>query len=170
MSPSFWQRIDGVARAACPFTISLLLIILALVPLQIPHLATIMPSLLLISVFYWSLYRPDLMPVWAVFVLAVIQDLLSGSLLGVVPFILLFFCIALNGQRRLLVHASFLMLWISFSVLSSLALALQWCLIFILETGTPDYRPVLFQSLTTIAVYPAFSWMFVLIQRSLLKG
>ncbi|KLN62046.1 hypothetical protein WH96_00400 [Kiloniella spongiae] len=169
MNPTFWQRIDGLARSACPFTITLLLTVLFLVPLRIPNLAEVVPSILLISVFYWTLYRPDLMPIWAVFGLAFIHDLLSGILLGVGPLILLLFCLALNGQRKFLVGASFSALWINFFILSSLAFLFQWVLIYLLEPGIPDYRPVIFQNLTTVAVYPAFSWIFALIQRTLLK-
>ncbi|MFD2204040.1 rod shape-determining protein MreD [Kiloniella antarctica] len=170
MNPTFWQRIDGLARSACPFTITLLLTIFFLIPLHIPNLSEVVPSVLLISVFYWTLYRPDLMPIWAVFGLAFIHDLLAGTLLGVGPFILLLFCLALNGQRKFLAQAPFAVLWISFFILSSLAFTVQWIMIYLLETGTPDFRPVLFQNLTTVAVYPAFSWVFALIQRSLLKG
>ncbi|OUS12627.1 rod shape-determining protein MreD [Rhodospirillales bacterium 47_12_T64] len=170
MNPTFWQRIDGLARTACPFTITLLLMITFLVPLQIPNLSEVIPSVLLISVFYWTLYRPDLMPIWAVFGLAFVHDLLTGILLGIGPFILLLFCLALNGQRKFLASTSFSVLWVSFFTLSSLAFTLKWILIYLLESGTPDFRPVLFQNLTTVAVYPAFSWIFSLIQRSLLKS
>ncbi len=170
MNPTFWQRIDGMARSACPFTITLLLTIFSLIPLNIPNLAEVVPSILLISVFYWTLYRPDLMPIWAVFGLAFIHDLLTGILLGIGPLILLLFCLALNGQRKFLASASFSVLWFSFFILSSLAFTLKWALLYGLEPGVVDYRPVFFQNLTTVAVYPAFSWIFALIQRSLLKS
>ena len=37
-----------------------------LVPLHIAELSPIVPSLALVGVFFWSVHRPDLMPIWAV--------------------------------------------------------------------------------------------------------
>lgn len=170
MNTTIWQRLDGIARAACPFTITLLLIIVALIPLHIPDLAPIVPSVLLVSAFYWTLYRPELMPVWAVFGLAVIQDLLTGAILGIGPLIYLLFCLALNGQRRFLASASFAVLWCSFAVMAGLALALQWLLNYVVGPGALDYRPVLFQGLMTIAIYPLLTWLFAATQRYLLRN
>ena len=50
--------------------------------MRIPGYAEIAPVLALMAVYHWAIYRPNLMPLWSIFVLGVLQDLLSGVPLG----------------------------------------------------------------------------------------
>src|SRR3546814_2837019 len=50
--------------------------------LRIAGLSPIVPALALIGVFFWSVHRPDLMPIWAVFVIGLFQDLWFEEQLG----------------------------------------------------------------------------------------
>jgi rod shape-determining protein MreD len=95
-----WTRLDGAARSLAPVTFTVLLIVIGMVPLGVPNFAPIMPALGVIAVFFWLVYRPDLMPAWAVFLVGLIQDLLGGGALGVGVFVLLVVYAALVGQRR----------------------------------------------------------------------
>ena len=93
MKTSFWQRIDLIARQVTPVILTLVLVTLTLVPYQIPDFAPVVPWLALISVYYWSVHRPDLMPAAAVFL---------GKLVG--------FSAACYGLSRLL-ERPFISFW-----------------------------------------------------------
>ena len=73
MNQNAWVRLDHVARSLFPFTLTLLLVMVGMVPLRVPDLSPIVPSLGLIAVYYWAIYRPDLLPAWAVFVIGLIK-------------------------------------------------------------------------------------------------
>ena len=114
MNQTIWTRLDLVARNLFPFAFTLLLIMVGVIPLRLPDLSPIIPSLGLISIFYWGIYRPDLMPGWAVFLLGLVQDLLSGGPVGIYALIYLLLATAVGGQRRVLAAGSFTFVWTLF--------------------------------------------------------
>ena len=82
MRPTFWQRLDAFARNLTPVALTLVLVILNVVPTHIPGIARVLPVLPLISVFYWSIHRPHLVPAPAVFLIGLFQDGLTGAPMG----------------------------------------------------------------------------------------
>jgi rod shape-determining protein MreD len=80
--PSAFHRLDQNARKLLPVLVSFVLCILAILPVGLPQWGILAPPLLLISIFYWSLVRPDLMPPTVAFILGLFQDLLTGAPIG----------------------------------------------------------------------------------------
>ena len=83
MRSPFWHRIDFLARRLTPFAITMLLVVLTQVPTRIPMFAEVAPVLALMSIYHWTVYRPELLPLYAVFFIGLVQDSLSGTPLGV---------------------------------------------------------------------------------------
>ena len=83
MRSGVWHRLDLVARNLLPALIAFSLVLVAMVPLRLPDVAPVVPALALVAVYYWAVHRRNLMPVWAVFLIGLFQDLLSGGLVGV---------------------------------------------------------------------------------------
>ena len=77
------------------------------------------PALPLIAVFYWTLYRPDLMPPVAAFVIGLLQDILGGLPLGVSACVLVGVHAAVNTQRRFFIGKSFAVVWLGFALVSA---------------------------------------------------
>ena len=75
MREDVWHRLDLIARKILPFFVTLLLIMVAMVPLRVPLLSPVIPALPLIAVFYWSVYKPNLMPVWAIFLIGLFVNI-----------------------------------------------------------------------------------------------
>lgn len=169
MNQTVWTRLDVVARNLFPFAFTLLLIMGAIVPLRVPDLSPIIPSLGLISIFYWAIYRPGLMPGWAVFLLGLVQDLLSGSPVGIHALVYLLVAAAVGSQRRILAAGSFTFVWSLFLPAAAVAFFLIWLLYSLNLMTIIDPRSVMFQYLTTIAVYPCLAWLFAQTQRILLR-
>ncbi len=121
----------------------------------------------LASVFFWTLYRPGLMPPWVVFGLGVLADLLTAAPLGVNPLLLLLLHVGVMTQRRALAKQSFLIVWIGFAVFASVLLALNWGIRTLLSLTIQPVAPGLFECCVTIAAYPILAYIFVSLERSL---
>ena len=169
MKLTLWQQLDILARQITPFILTLAVMIAAMVPLQLPNFAQVMPWLALAAVYYWSVHRPDLMPAVAVFAVGVFHDLAAGTVLGVGAAALVLVHAAVLSQRRFFMSRSFLVIWLGFVVIAAGAILLAWLLNAALLGALIDPRPALFQFLTTIAVYPLVGWLFAQVQRSVLR-
>jgi rod shape-determining protein MreD len=160
-----WHRLDVVARSISPFFVTMLLILLSLVPLHISDLSPIVPALALIGVFFWSVHRPDLMPIWAVFLLGLLQDILTGGVIGPGIVGLLVAHALVVWQHRFFLAASFAVIWFAFMLVAAAALAVTWLLSCIAMMTLLDPHPVFFQYLVTLAFYPCLAWAFLRGQR-----
>jgi rod shape-determining protein MreD len=152
-----------------PFTLTLLLIMVGMVPLRIPDLSPIIPSLGLVAVYYWAIYRPDLLPAWAVFAVGLIQDLLGGGPLGVNAAVFLIAWAVIGTQRRLLITGSFALVWAVFLPAGAFAFLLNWLFNCMIEGALIQPEPAVFQYLTTVAVYPCLAWIFAQAPRAVLR-
>ena len=169
MNQTVWTRLDLVARSLFPFALTLLLVMVAMVPLRVPELSPIVPSLGIIGVYYWAVYRPDLMPGWAVFLLGLIQDLLGGGPIGIYALVFLLLITLVGAQRRFLATGSFVFVWAIFLPVAATAFLLIWLLYCLNLDMLIDPGSVVFQYLTTVAVYPCLAWLFAQAQRALLR-
>jgi rod shape-determining protein MreD len=79
MRQDVWHRLDLLARNILPFFATLLLILVGMVPLRVAELSPVIPSLVMVAVYYWTVYKPNLMPLWAVFLIGLFYDLLGGG-------------------------------------------------------------------------------------------
>src|SRR3546814_9858067 len=79
-------------RALLPILSSVALVLVGILPLGLPHLNSVAPLLALMAVFYWSIFRADLMTMLGAFLIGLFLDLLSGGPLG------------LNAATLLLLH------------------------------------------------------------------
>ncbi|HKY95733.1 MAG TPA: rod shape-determining protein MreD [Kiloniellales bacterium] len=169
MRQSLLHRIDLWARSLVPFALAVLLVVLSLSPVRLPGFGAIAPWLPLIAVYFWSAHRPDLLPVWAVFLLGVFCDLATGGPLGVSSVTLMLAQVAVKSQRRHLLPQPFIVQWSFFAVFAVLAEVVLLALNALAASTLIDARPAVFQALSTIAAYPLFAWLFSQAQRSLLR-
>jgi len=160
------RRLELSAREATPALLTMALIVLDVVPLRLPQFATIVPSFALMSVYFWTLYRADLMPAPAVFGLGVFQDILSGGPLGVGAFVLLAAHGAVLTQRRTLMRRSFAIGWFGFIGVALAAFALNWIVMAALNLTLFDPLAASMQYVMTAALYPAVAGLFVALQRA----
>src|SRR4051812_6547521 len=89
LQPTALQRMDMLARRMVPFALTLTLMLFALTPAQIPALSHLTPMYALAAVYFWSIYRPDLIGYGTVFGLGILEDLLTGTPLGSSALVLL---------------------------------------------------------------------------------
>lgn len=160
MKPSFWHRVDRFARDLTPFALTFVLLLINTIPFHIPGFAQVAPMLPLIGIYFWAVYRPDLMPAIAVFLIGILHDFLSGLPLGISALIFLAVLGAALAQRSFFFGKSFVIVWIGFLFVAAGALALKWLLLSISAGELIQARSALYQFGLTIAVFPVLSWMF----------
>lgn len=156
---SLLQRLDRLARAALPCALTVGLLILSGVPLGLPGLRGLAPAFAVPIVFFWSIWRPGLVPPAAVFGIGALADLLGAAPLGVSSLVLLVLAGAVDANRRLLVRLSALQAWLAFVPYAAATLALSWLLASLLSLRPMPPEPVLVQWALTAALYPALAFL-----------
>jgi rod shape-determining protein MreD len=169
MKPTFWRRLDTLARHLVPSLSIFALMLVGVVPLHIPALHAVAPALPLIAVFYWTLYRPDLLPAIAVFAAGLLQDILFGLPLGVSAVMLVLVHAAVTTQHRFFLGKSFGVVWLGFSLVAAAALALAWLVNCAYNAALIPPDAVAFQVLTTIGFFPVLCWVLLRCQLALLR-
>ena len=66
-----------------PIATTILAALLSIEPLHLEGYAALTPAFTLIATYHWTIYRPNLLPAPWLFLIGMIQDLLSGGLPGV---------------------------------------------------------------------------------------
>lgn len=163
------QRLDLAARHIVPVALTIVLLLLSLLPLKLPGLASVMPPLALMGVFYWAVFRPDLFNGLAAFMIGVAYDLLSGLPLGVSALVMLLVHGFAQSRRRSFLSHGFLIVWTGFALASAGAGFLSWVLVSLLGGKLTNPSPVFTQFILTVLFFPLFARLMGLAQHALLK-
>jgi rod shape-determining protein MreD len=158
MRSGILSRMDLLARNLTPLVTTFLIVVVAAVPTRLPLLGLVAPSLTLIAVYYWTVYRPDLMGAVLILALGLLQDLLIGGPPGVTPFVLLVVYLAVVSQRRFFSGRSFGLVWWGFMLISTGAATLTWITHVVLTGTLLDPRAAGVGLLLTILLYPPIAY------------
>jgi rod shape-determining protein MreD len=169
MNIAIWQKLDNLARSFIPFGLSLILVVLSVLPTHIPGYMQIAPILALISVYHWAIYRPNLLPIFAVFILGLLQDLLLGTPVGLYVLVFLTVHGVVLSQRRFFVGKSFIFFWFGFAVISMLASIESYFLGSIWNAILLDFNAATFQYLILLGIFPVVAWVFLRWQQVFLQ-
>ncbi|MBL8669269.1 MAG: rod shape-determining protein MreD [Alphaproteobacteria bacterium] len=169
MKHGFFHRLDVYGRRATPALTFLLLLLVGLLPVPIAGLPAIAPLFTLIAVYYWSIYRPEYMPPWLVLALGLIEDLSSGSALGLSATTLLLVHLGVAAQRRFFISRPFVAAWWGFILVGALAAIGRWLLLGALTGNYVALHLAAFQYALTLALCPCIAWLLAQAQRHLLK-
>ena len=147
-------------RATIPGLTLLLCIFIATIPMGLPYLADVTPFLSLMAVYYWSIYRPDLMPSAVVFMGGLLQDVLTGGPVGLLALVLVLVHGVGVSQRRVFLGKSFQVEWWGFSLVTAGAVLFAWAAASIYFTTFIESRAFVVQALLTVAIYPLVTRLF----------
>lgn len=114
----------------------------------------LMPLMMLMFLFYWACYWPRLMHPGLLFALGLLEDILSGGVIGLRSMLYLLVYSLILSQRRLLLKEPFPVVWTIFALTSLGYTALMLCAFRLFE-GVWWLSPQPFvQWLVTVAAYP----------------
>lgn len=170
MEEGFLQQLEKLARNLTPLVTGLLLVMLSVLPLPVPYYGSVSVNLGVMAVFYWVVYRPDLMPYSGAFIIGLWQDVMVGAPLGVNAFALLVVHMLLVAQRRFFQGKTFSVIWWAFAIIALIASIVTWVLIMVLHSVWLSPSPAIFQFIMTVALYPFVTWFFARTQHAILRN
>jgi rod shape-determining protein MreD len=162
------RRADDPVVRSLPIVTTLLATVISIQPAHIPGYAALTPAFTLMAVYHWTIYRPDLLPPFALFLVGITQDLLAGVSPGVTPLVLLLARTVVLPQRRHFVNRSFPFVWTGFTMLTGVAMLFLWTLHCLFDGVLVDFRGTFFRAVLTISVFPIASFLLGRTQRTLM--
>lgn len=157
------------ARATIPAVMGIIAILFSAVPMKFPISGAVSPSFALMIVYFWSIHRPDLLPLWLCFILGIYLDFVSGVYIGVNALILVLCRWIMISQRRYL-GTGFAVLWVGFCFVAFGQAGITWLLRSLLEFKIFSIQPVLYRSIVSIFLFPVVAWVLVMIHRAYLQN
>ena len=112
------QQADNPVARLLPIATTLLATVISIQPAHIPGDAALTPAFTLMAVYHWTIYRPDLLPPLALFLVGITQDLLAGAPPGVTALVLLLARAVVLRHRRHFVNQLFPFVWAGFTMLT----------------------------------------------------
>jgi rod shape-determining protein MreD len=160
------RDVTPIGRAA-PLLTGVLCVLLSVMPKGVPELANVWPAFVLMAVFHWTVYRPDLLPAVAVFVLGMLLDLLNDTPIGLSALTLLTARTLLIRQRSFFLNQPFTVMWGGFLIFAVGSFAFEAAVMVFWHRATFGIRPVIFESVLTVACFPLGSWLLAGVHRGL---
>jgi rod shape-determining protein MreD len=170
MMPSFRARALHLLLALAPTALTLVLVLLSAVPLGLPYYSNVAPLLAVTSVYYWSIYRANLMPAPAVFLIGLMQDMIGGGPFGLMALVLVVVHGICVSQRRVFLSKPFLVGWWGFVFVAAGASVVAWVVASVYFLAWFDPRPIAAQLLLTVALYPPLTWLLSRTEAQLLRA
>ncbi len=163
------ENVKNYFQRLLPMFFSLFLILLSYVPLDFVLSSNIRPAIGLVCVYYWIIHRPDIFNLFSVFILGLIEDILSSVPLGTNIFSLLVLYVLLLNLGRFFNGKPFIVTWYGFAMLSLLTLFCKWLIVSIYYGQFLSLVQVVFSYCFSVAAYPILSLLNAFVQNYLLQ-
>ena len=161
------QIILYTGRQTVPVLTMLLLALIGSMPLGSFHTFEIFPMLNIIVIFYWTVYRPDLVPPFVLFLIGLIDDVVMGTPLGLMASVFVLLYGLTLTQRQFFIGKSFYVTWLGFSIISAFCICLIWGLVALFAGRFGIVITPFIKYTITLLSFPSAAWLLVRIQRHL---
>jgi rod shape-determining protein MreD len=168
MQPTLLQRMDLVARRFVPLGLTLTLMLFALTPTQITGLSQLTPMYPLAAIYFWSIYRSDLIGYGSAFTIGLLEDLLTGMPLGSGALVLLLCQYVVLHQHKFFNAKPFGVFWAAFGFVALAAGFIKWLCVGIVTGVFTRFSDMLGAVMMTVAIYPVIAWLLGRAQMKLL--
>lgn len=131
--------------------------LLAAVSIQSFELSTLLSInmlLILNAIYFWGIFRPPVFPVWLAFLLGFLIDIISGRLLGLNAFLLVFAQQVIMRQSRYLLSQPFATQWAAFLLVSIGSELLRWVVMAVVSMTFFSPASALASAICCAALYP----------------
>ena len=161
------KKIQGTWRLVIPQILLGLMVLLGVMTLPLPYAGSARPSLVLMAVYYWSIYRPTLVPPFLCFFAGLLTDILSGMPLGLNALVLVVVQWIVRGQRRFLMGQTYKVLWAIFAIMAVMVSAATWGLYGAISMRWPPLAPLAGSVAVSVCLFPFVSLLLIYVHRML---
>jgi len=151
------EAIDIFIRISVVYMLMFLLFILNVISISTPVTMTMDIPFIVMMFYYWSIYRPTLIPPTLVFFAGFIYDLLSGWPVGLNALIFLLIRHNVTLQRLFMTGQQFIVVWLGYMFVSGLALLMQWGVFGLLRFNWSSIEPIVASWIVGIFLFPIIS-------------
>ena len=152
-----FTNVTDIFRLSLAHFFLFILLMLNMAALPLPFMGDVNPAWALIAIFYWSVYRPTLVPPTLCFFAGLTIDLLSGGLIGQNAFIFVMVQWLVRSQRRFLMGQPYVMTWLVFGLMVLSVGLVQWGTQSIASMQALNVIPVLVSALASFFLFPYIS-------------
>ena len=164
MELSAWLTPARLAHVGFVLALGFVAISIEAAPLGFEANAWPSPDLLFCIIAYWSLRRPEALPLIAVFAAGIARDLLTDAPIGAGALTLVLAAEGLKAAGRPLARRGFGAEWLAVGAGLAAVLLAQWLLVLLVLAHPPYLVELGQQWLITVAIYPllaaVFRWLF----------
>lgn len=154
VTPIISESIREFLRMCVPYTCMMVLFLLNVISISIMITGTLEIPFILMALYYWSAYRPTLIPLWFVFILGLLFDLLSAFPLGLNALVFVATRWLVTDQRLFLTGQPFVILWLGFIIACTAATFTQWLLYGLMNLHWTPLQPLPVTILLAGALFP----------------
>ncbi|MGN7437974.1 MAG: hypothetical protein ACTHOO_04950 [Alcanivorax sp.] len=151
------EYIDIFIRLSAVYVLLFLFFILNIISISTPVAMAMDIPFIVMVFYYWSIYRPTLIPPVLVFIIGICYDLLSGWPVGLNALILLTLRHNVSSQRLFMTGQQFIVVWLGYTFVSAVALFLQWGCFGLLRLNWSAVEPILTSWTFGVFLFPVVS-------------
>ncbi len=155
-------------KGAAPTMLGLFGVIILALPVRFAEGLIPAPIIPLVVVFFWSIYGPEYMPPLGVFLIGILQDLLTGGPLGLWPAVYLIAQFVVLSQRAYFMGREQKVVWVGFTVVALGVSVILWLVMSLMAGMMLPLGGLMFQMIATAWVYPLFGIVFGHLHRRVL--
>ena len=124
-------------------------------------------SFLLIGIYFWTIYRPTLLPYPLIFASGLLLDFLSGGLVGLNALCFMIVAMIVRGQRRFLLGQSWSVVWAGYCVAVTLIMGGHYAVYALSTLTVLSPVPLVFNLIISYLLYPLILPPMILLNRVL---
>lgn len=140
-----------------PLISTILFILIFNIPLYPFVSSSIRPYVAIICVYFWLIYRPYFVNITGVYLVGILEDIISSTPFGSNIVTMLLVYVFTNLISKFVANKPFPVVWYGFAFVAFVTLIIKWLIISIYYSQFLSLSILLFSLLTTIAFYPIFS-------------
>ncbi len=147
------------------YGILLILTILPLAGFRLGEIASVFPAIEITIIFYYSIYKPHILPLWLLFTYGIVFDLIYGLPIGISIIPMIITSYLLRSQRQIFYRKDFTIVFLGFVLACFLFLGLKLIVFSWYFSYLINYTQVLIQIIYTIFAYPILHYLLQLIEK-----
>ncbi len=154
------EHLLSLLKTVAPLLLGLLGVIILALPIRLFEGVAPTPIIPLVVVFFWSIYAPAYMPSVSVFLIGILQDLLTGGPLGLWAAVYLVTQFVVMSQRSYFLGREQKVVWLGFALAAASASLMLWLVMSLMSGALLPVGGLLAQMATTVLIYPLFGIAF----------